>query len=576
MMEISADDSLEVNLIRVEAEQNVLSVDADGYARILDLSRSMENMVAYLNLGEKGEGDQAKPVGEIAPTIQLYDSRSEVKAPNIDLKPLPTGLRYPSIQMIKRRQRTHVLMAYLPTEGCHSACAMTLRPFQRSMMSIFTDLIEDIMKVFMDDFSVYGSSCLRFIKDFSKNARPLTRLLSKETKFEFDSDCLAAFHTIKWALVSAPIMQPPEWDLPFDIMTDASDFAVGGVLAQQKDKKLHVIYYASMTLDEVQCRYATTKKELLAIVFAFKKFRSYLLGLKVVVHTHHTSLKYLLTKKEAKPWLLRWILLLQEFNLEIKDKKGIENGVAYHLFKMKIDEETTLDDSLSVEHVYTINIGRAVEKPLQASCSSDTEHPVVAIKKRCPNLSWFPEIANFLAAKKEPVEFTTSSQVEVSNREIKNILQKTVGTTRKDSSFKLDNALWAYRIANKSPLGTTPYRLIYGKACHLPVELEYKAAWAVKLLNFDINQIPPRTKAVLKRSAHASSSQAPTLDFLSKTYPWPRKEGEWMNYNDSSLQSLSLDKWNKSDARHYNVFLDVEIQPTQFSHAESLSHLGLH
>ena len=90
-----------------------------------------------------------------------------------------------------------------------------------------------------------------------------TRLLCKETKFEFDSYCLAGFHTIKGALVSAPIVQPPDWELPFEIMTNASDFAVGAVLGQRKDKKLQVIYYASMTLDESQCRYATTEKELL-------------------------------------------------------------------------------------------------------------------------------------------------------------------------------------------------------------------------------------------------------------------------------------------------------------------------
>ena len=144
----------------------------------------------------------------------------------------------------------------------------------------------------------------RFIKDFSKISRPLTRLLCKETKFEFDGDGLAAFHTIKGALVSAPIVQPPDWELPFEIMTDASDFAVRAVLGQRNDKKLHVIYYASRTLDEAQCRYATTEKELLARVFTFEKFRSYLVGSKVIVHMDHAALRYLLTKKDAKPTLL--------------------------------------------------------------------------------------------------------------------------------------------------------------------------------------------------------------------------------------------------------------------------------
>ncbi|KAF8114118.1 hypothetical protein N665_0041s0007 [Sinapis alba] len=138
-----------------------------------------------------------------------------------------------------------------------------------------------------------------FIQDFSKIARPLTRLLCKETKFDFDIDCLAAFHIIKGALISAPIVQPPDLDLPFEIMTNASDFAIGAVLGQQKHKKLYVIYYASRTMDEAQCRYATTEKELLDIVYAFVKFRSYLVGSKVIVHTDHAALRYLLAKKDA-------------------------------------------------------------------------------------------------------------------------------------------------------------------------------------------------------------------------------------------------------------------------------------
>ena len=103
-----------------------------------------------------------------------------------------------------------------------------------------------------------------------------------------------------------------------------SDYAVGAVLGQRKDKKLHVIYYASRTLDEAQMNYATTEKELLAVIFALDKFRCYLVGAKIIVYTDHATIKYLLTKKDAKPRLLRWILLLQEFDLEIKDKKELK------------------------------------------------------------------------------------------------------------------------------------------------------------------------------------------------------------------------------------------------------------
>ena len=103
-------------------------------------------------------------------------------------------------------------------------------------------------------------------------------------------------------------------------MCDASDYAVGAILGQTKDKKHHTISYGSKTLTGPQLNYATTEKVLLAIVFAIDMFRSYLVGAKVIIYTDHVALKYLLTKKDAKPRLIRWILLLQEFDLEIKDK----------------------------------------------------------------------------------------------------------------------------------------------------------------------------------------------------------------------------------------------------------------
>ncbi|CAA7054484.1 unnamed protein product [Microthlaspi erraticum] len=85
---------------------------------------------------------------------------------------------------------------------------------------------------------------------------------------------------------------------------------------------MNVIYYASRTLDDAQTRYTTTEKELLAVVFAFDKFRSYIVGSKVIVHTDHAALKYLYTKKDAKPRLIRWVLLLQEFDIEIVDTEN--------------------------------------------------------------------------------------------------------------------------------------------------------------------------------------------------------------------------------------------------------------
>jgi hypothetical protein len=162
----------------------------------------------------------------------------------------------------------------------------------------------------------------RFIKDFSQITRPLTNLLAKDAPFEFTDECLNAFHTLKKALISVPIIQPPDWSLPLEIMCDASDHVVGAVLGQTKDTKHHAIVYASKTLIGAQFNYATTEKELLVVIFSINKFRSYLVGAKVIIYTDHAALKYLLTKKDVKSRLIRWILLLQEFNHEIKDKKG--------------------------------------------------------------------------------------------------------------------------------------------------------------------------------------------------------------------------------------------------------------
>ncbi|CAN6685989.1 unnamed protein product [Malus baccata var. baccata] len=180
----------------------------------------------------------------------------------------------------------------------------------------------------------------RFIKDFSKIAQPFCRLLKKEIAFEFNKECKTAFKTLKDMLTLAPIIMPPNWSLPFELMCDASDYAIGAVLGQMRNKQPHVIHYASQTLNDAQLNYSTTEKELLAVVFALDKFRSYLLGTKVIVYSDHAALKYLLTKKEAKPRLIRWMLLLQEFNIEIRDKKGSENVVADHLSRLVHEEDS--------------------------------------------------------------------------------------------------------------------------------------------------------------------------------------------------------------------------------------------
>ena len=138
----------------------------------------------------------------------------------------------------------------------------------------------------------------RFIRDFSKIARPLCRLLEKDTKLNFDESCHNSFEEIKSRLVEAPIMEKPFWNREFEIMCDASDFAMGAVLGQKAEKVFKAIYYASKTFNEAQGNYSTTEKEMHAIVFACEKFRPYILGSHVIIHTEHAAIKYLMTKKE--------------------------------------------------------------------------------------------------------------------------------------------------------------------------------------------------------------------------------------------------------------------------------------
>ncbi|GJY38664.1 reverse transcriptase domain-containing protein [Tanacetum coccineum] len=190
----------------------------------------------------------------------------------------------------------------------------------------------------------------RFIQDFSKISRPITHLLEKDTPFVFSQDCINAFETLKKKLTEAPILVVPDWNLPFELMCDASDFAIGAVLGQRKTKHFQPIHYASKTMTEAQIHYTTTEKEMLAVVYAFEKFRPYLVLSKSIVYTDHSALKYLMNKQDAKPRLLRWVLLLQEFDITILDKKGSENLAADHLSRLENPHKDVLENKDINEH----------------------------------------------------------------------------------------------------------------------------------------------------------------------------------------------------------------------------------
>nr|GEU95913.1 reverse transcriptase domain-containing protein [Tanacetum cinerariifolium] len=334
------------------------------------------------------------------------------------------------------------------------------------MIAIFHDMIEKTMKVFMEEFSVFGdsfSSCLsnldkmlkccedtnlvlnwkkchfmckkgivlghkilksgikvdrakvdviaklphpatvkgvrsflghagfyrRFIQGFSKIARPMTHLLEKETPFVFSNDCIDAFETLKKKLTEAPILVVPDWNLPFELICDASDFAIGACVHGQE-----------------------------AIDILKACHEGYIGG-------HHGAN---LTAKKA------FDLGKEIFHKEMKCLKTLFKFVKFSMYEF----------------------ARVMTKY---------------------------EVTHRLATAYHP---QTSGQVKVSNRGLKCILERTVGENRASWPDKLDDALWAFRTAFKMPIGCTPYKLVYGKSCYLPIELEHKAYWALKHVNFDL------------------------------------------------------------------------------------------
>ncbi|KAJ9545011.1 hypothetical protein OSB04_024718 [Centaurea solstitialis] len=562
--------------------------------------------------------------------------------------------------------------------------------FQRCMTTIFQDMIETCMEVFMDDFSAFGNSfddCLssldrvlarckeshlvlnwekchfmvregivlghkiskdglevdkakidttskllpptnikgvrsflghagfyrRFIQDFSKISRPLT---------------------LKQHLTNAPIMVPPDWDKPFEIMCDASDYAVGAVLGQRKNNHFQPIWYASRTLNDAQENYTTTEKELLAVVFAIENFRSYLVLSKIIVYTDHSALKYLFAKPDAKPRLIRWILLLQEFDIEVRDKRGAENLAADHLSRLEnpcmdsggieVIRDKFPDESLNMIKTigedpipwyadfanyvaagilvkgYTVDVSPVLllgtfsltvtkaprgghfganltaRKVLESgfywptifkdahtlikSCDACQRAGNITKKDEMPQQSisvgevyGCPKViisdrgthfANYLlekTLKRYGVHHRVSTayhpqahgQAENTNRALKRILEKTVDNNPKIWSQKLEDALWAYRTAYKTTIGSTPYRMLYGKACHLPFEFEYKAVWALKKVH--LNDIASGRERLI--SLHELEELRSLAYENSKIYKEQRKK-----WHDAHLKEVKVFK----------------------------------
>ncbi|GJY14032.1 reverse transcriptase domain-containing protein [Tanacetum coccineum] len=260
-------------------------------------------------------------------------------------------------KMLKRCEDTNLVLNW---EKCHFMCKEGIMlghkisksgiEVDRAKVNVIAKLPHPTTVKGVRSFLGHAGFYRRFIQDFSKIARPMTHLLEKETPFVFSKDCIDAFQTLKKKLTEAPILVVPDWNLPFELMCDASDFAIGVVLGQRKMKHFQPIHYASKTMTEAQIHYTTTEKEMLAVVYAFEKFRPYLVLSKSIVYTDHSALKYLMNKQDAKSRLLRWVLLLQEFDITIHDKKGSENLAADHLSRLENPHKDVLENKDINEH----------------------------------------------------------------------------------------------------------------------------------------------------------------------------------------------------------------------------------
>ncbi|GJT94046.1 reverse transcriptase domain-containing protein [Tanacetum coccineum] len=389
--------------------------------------------------------------------------------------------------------------------------------FQRCMTAIFHDMCKDFMEVFMDDFSVFRNSfrtCLNNLSKMLARCEETNLVLNWEKCHFMVKEGIVLGHNISKAgievdeskvdviaslpyltnvkdkLITAPVIIAPNWDLDFELMCDASDYAVGVVLGQRIEKKIRLIYYASKTINNAQEHYTTTEKELLAVLYAFGKFRELheilehcykvptggYYGTDITARKIFESGFYWQTIfKDGAKYVQGCDACQRAGNISSRNQMPLTNIL---VSEVEAEALPTNDARVVVKFLKKIFSRFGVPKALISDrrthfCNSLLEK---TLKKY--------RVTHRLATPYHP---QTSGQTENTNRTIKRIMERTVNENSKEWADKLDDALWAFMTAYKTPIGSTPFRIVYGKACHLTIKLEHKAYWALKNVNLDLD-----------------------------------------------------------------------------------------